>query len=122
MSPDAERLAQARRREATRAAIRYFALFFALFLAMGALTAYTLISAREDRQTSRAIRMEYCQELERLKAQNREDLARDKRNFRRNLRLLGIRETPELRKAAREEWARKAARNRPKSCPYTGDE
>ena len=53
MSPDSERLAAARRREATRAAIRYFLLFFALFLFLGALAAYTVRNARQDeaRQT-----------------------------------------------------------------------
>lgn len=120
MSPDSERLAAMRRREATRAAIRYFALFFLVFLFMGGLTAYTIRSARVDARANRSVRMEYCQELEKLKAQNREDLADDKKHYRRNLRLLGIKETPELRRAVHEEWAKRARRNAPKSCPYTG--
>ena len=115
---DSEKLATVRRREATRAAVRYFALFFTMFLFMSGLTVYTLRNAREDRKANYAIRLEYCQELERLKTQNREDLADEKRHYRRNLRLLGIRETPELRRAVHEEWRKKARRNRAKACPY----
>jgi len=117
MSPDRE-LAATRRREATKAALRYFLLFFCVFLLMGGLTAYVVRNARNDARSNLAVRMEYCQELERLKTQNREDLADEKRHYRRNLRLLGIRETPELRRAVHAEWRKKARRNRAKACPY----
>lgn len=118
MSPDSERLAAARRREATRAAIRYFLLFFALFLFLGALAAYTVRNARQDEARSLRVRMEYCRELEKLKTQNREDVADDKKHYRRNLRLLGLKDTPELRRAVEANWRKELRRNRAKPCPY----
>lgn len=119
MSPDSERLAAARRREATTAAVRYFALFFAVFLVMGALTAYTIRSSRAQEVGRLSVRTEYCLELEKLKTQNREDVASDKKNYRRNLRLLGLKDTPELRRVVEQGWAKKLRRNSPKRCPYT---
>ena len=66
-------------------------------------------------------RIEFCHELEKLKTENREDVYRDQKNYARNLRLLGLKNTPELHQAAKEDWDRKLARNAAKPCPYTGE-
>lgn len=111
--------AEIRRRAATRAMIRYFLLGFMAALILGGLVTYAVYESRARRAESRALRIEYCLELEKLKAQNREDLAKAKKDYRRNLRLLGIKDTPELRRAAQEGWDRREKRNRPRPCPYT---
>lgn len=112
--------AEIRRRAATRAFVRYFILAFLIVGVLSGLIAYALMDARSQHRESLAIRIAYCTELEGLKKQNRVDLAYDKKNFKRNLALLGIPDTPALRTAVRKSWARKAARNAPKSCPYKG--
>jgi hypothetical protein len=111
-------LVEARRREATRAAVRYFLLAFVVVLAMSGTTVYAVWSARVQAHESYAIRVAYCRELERLKTQNREDVAQEEHDYTRNLRLLGIKDTPELRRAAEAGWARKLRRNAPRACPY----
>lgn len=113
-------LADARRRAATRAFVRYFLLFFVVVGLLGAFSVYAVLDAKRQTASQRALRVEYCTELEKLKTQNREDVANDKKNFARNLRLLGLKDSPELRQAAQEDWARKLRRNAPKPCPYTG--
>lgn len=111
---------EARRRAATRAFVRYFALAFLVVLGLSALSVYAVLDSRAQKREARAIRIEYCAELEALKAQNREDVAKAKRDYPRTLRLLGLKDTKELRDVAEEGWALKLARNAPKSCPYTG--
>jgi ABC-type lipoprotein release transport system permease subunit len=113
-------LLEARRQEATRTFIRYFILAFLVVLTMSALVAYAVYDGMARRQESHALRLAYCVELEKLKTQNRAEVREDQKNYRRNLRLLGINDTPELRKAVREGWARDLARNAPRPCPYEG--
>lgn len=113
-------LTEARRREATRAFIRYFSLVFLVVLGLSSLGAWAIIDARRQRADSRALRIEYCRELEKLKAQNREDVRDDIKHFHRTLRLLHLKDTPEIRRVARQGWEKKLARNAPKRCPYKG--
>lgn len=112
-------LPELRRKEATKIAVKYFVISFVAVAFMSGLIAYAVINAKRQARDSYAIKVEYCKELEKLKTQNREDLARDKKHYKRNLRLLGIKETPELDKAVHEQWALTAKRNKPKPCPYT---
>lgn len=111
--------ADVRRKEATKAFVRYFIIGMLIVGCLSGLTSYSLMQTRAQRAETMAIRTAYCQELEKLKTQNREDLARSKRNYKRDLRLLGIKNTKELRKATEESWAIKAKRNAAKPCPYT---
>jgi hypothetical protein len=111
---------ETRRKAATRAFISYFVLAFSVVVIVGGFVVYAVYDARHQARTSQAIRVEYCRELEKLKTQNREDIAQEKRDFKRNLRLLNLKETPALRRAAQEKWDRETKRNAPKSCPYTG--
>lgn len=118
MSP--ESLEHVRRAEATRTFLRYFFLAFMVVLSLSGLVAYAIYDGIERRHESRSIRLAYCIELEKLKTQNREDVYEKRRNFERDLRLLGIKDTPELRQAARESWRKRLERNAPKTCPYEG--
>jgi hypothetical protein len=111
--------AEIRRREATRAIIRYFLAGFVVVLLLGGMAAYAVVDAERQRHESYALRVEYCLELEKLKADNREEVARKKANYHRDLRLLGIKDSPELRRAAEAGWARTLRRNAARSCPYT---
>ncbi len=111
--------AELRRREATRAVVRYFALGFAVVCLLTGIAVYAILDARADARASLEVRTEYCRELEKLKTQNREDVAEAKEKYAENLRLLGIKDTPELRKAVEASWAKKLRRNAAKPCPYT---
>lgn len=110
--------AELRRKEATRAMIRYFLLGFGAALLMGALVAYAVYESRARARQSYDVRVEYCQELENLKAQNREEVAQSKRDYRRTLDALGVKDAPKVRRLAEEGWARKLRRNAPRACPY----
>lgn len=112
--------AETSRHAATQAMVRYFVLAFVVVGLLGSLLVYSFFDSRSQRRETLAIRVAYCQELEKLKTDNREDLARSKKNYARNLRLLHLQDSPELRRAAEEGWKRKAMRNAPKSCPYKG--
>lgn len=112
--------AEARRREATRAFIRYFVLGFIVVVVLSGMAVYAVADARHQTAQARSLRVEYCRELEKLKTQNREDVAEERRNFKRNIRLFHLEDTPELRKIAEKRWDKVMARNAPKPCPYTG--
>ena len=121
-------LAETRRREATRSILKYGLLGFFVVAVVSTLLVFVIYEAgqraaeRRDRiAENNAVRLELCVELEKLKTQNRDDVAEAKKNYARNLRLLHLRDTPELRKAAEEGWARALRRNAPKHCPYRGD-
>lgn len=88
-----------------------------LLILCAGIISYTNAGRRADRL---AVRIEYCTELEKLKTQNREDVFEAKKNYSRNLRLLGIKDTPELRRVAEEGWEKKLRRNAAKPCPYGG--
>lgn len=113
--------AETRRREATRAVVKYFVLGFVLVALLSGLVTYAVLDSQARRRDSRAIRVAYCRELEKLKTQNREDLADEQKHYHRNLRLLGLKETPELRRITHERWDKERVRNAPKKCPYEGD-
>lgn len=98
----------------------YFFLGFFAVASTACLLVFAVYTARTNARSNRSVRIEYCQELEKLKTQNREDVVKDKRNYRRNLRLFHLTDTPELHRIAAADWAEKLARNAPKSCPYTG--
>jgi hypothetical protein len=114
--------AETRRREATRAIVRYFLAGFLVVLVLGSMAAYAVVDAQRQRSESHAVRLEYCRELEKLKAQNRDDVAQAIKDFPRTLRLLKLEDTPEIRRVAREGWNRKLERNAAKPCPYEGED
>jgi len=118
VSPEPENLAELRRREVTRAAIRYFLLVFCAVLILTSMVAYGVWNDRSQGAQKLALRTEYCQAIEALKRQNREDVAKDIKDFPRTLRLLKLKDTPEIRKVAREGWQRKLRQNRARKCPY----
>lgn len=108
-----------RRSTATRTVVRYFSLAFLSSSMFGGLVAFAVWDERQERATNRAVRIEYCMELEKLKTQNREDVAERKKHYARNLRLLGLKDSKELRNIAEEGWDKDLARNTAKPCPYT---
>lgn len=57
-------------------------------------------------------------EIERLKTQNRQEIATSKRDFKKNLALLGIKNTPALDKAQAAAWAIELKNNAPTPCPF----
>lgn len=81
-----------------------------MLLVIGAVVAYNNHARAMDRRDTRAF---FCHEIERLKAQNRDEVAEDKKNFPRTLRLLKLKPTPEIRRVAEEGWKRRLARNKP---------
>ena len=117
---DAEKFAETRRRAATQAFVRYFSLVFVIVAMLSGFTAYAVLQSRAQARDARAIRVEYCREIEKLKAENRASARDDMAHYARNLRLLGLKDTPELRRAAEESWTARLRRNAPKPCPYDG--
>jgi hypothetical protein len=92
--------AETRRREATRAIVRYFLAGFLVVLVLGSMAAYAVVDAQRQRS----------------------DVAQAIKDFPRTLRLLKLEDTPEIRRVAREGWNRKLERNAAKPCPYEGED
>ncbi len=120
-------LAESRRRAATRSVVKYGLAAFLVVAAVSLMLVYVVWDAGQRDAARRArvaennaVRLELCVELEKLKAQNRADVAEEKRNYKRNLRLLHLKDSPELRRAAEEGWAKKLRQNAARPCPYTG--
>ena len=110
--------AELRRREATKAFIRYAFMFAVLIATFVVFTVYTVHAAQVRRSDTAAIRVEYCTQLERLKTVNRTEVKDAKRHYKRNLALLGIKDTRALHKIAADAWKEKLRLNAPKKCPY----
>lgn len=112
---DERTLAEARRSAATRAIVKYVLLGCFVVATVSTLLVFAVYEAGQRK----ADRTELCVQLETLKTQNREDIAEEKKHYKRNLRLLGLKDTPELRSVVEKRWAKALSRNARKSCPYT---
>ncbi len=122
---DERELAKLRRREATRAMFRYFVIAFAVVFCLSTLSAYAIVEQRQRRSDIRERRAEntavlyfVCVQLESLKAQNRADVAEERKNFSRNLAILRVKLTPRILDIAEEGWNRTLLRNKSRNCPY----
>lgn len=111
--------AMLRRKAATKATAIYFAIGFMVVLVLSAMTVFGIEEIRARNSDRSALRREFCTEIEGLKEQNREAVFHDAANYSKNLRLLKLTDTPELRQAAIAGWNRTLARNVRRSCPYT---
>lgn len=114
-----------RRRLVTRAFIRYFLVAFFVVAVVSTLSALSVLSQLQRRADRRERRLDnaatllfVCEQLEALKTQNREDVTEEKRQYKRNLRLLHLADTPELRRIAEAGWAKRLERNKARACPY----
>lgn len=104
-----------------------FAMFAVTLLSLGA--AGWALNEREDQAQARRVQqqsfnervrqvsLDYCREIEKLKAARREEAVRGFRDLSKNLRLLGITETPQLVAAARDSRNRTLVRFRREPCP-----
>lgn len=91
-------------------------------LAMGGWLSYTIARDSKDAAQERieiinTANLQTCREIERLKAQEREDARQNFNNLSRNLRILGIQKTDEIKGIARETRDQRLARFAAEACP-----
>lgn len=70
---------------------------------------------RNDARFIRSDRL-LCREIEKIKARNRVDAIMNYHNLDRNLRLLGIRKTPEIALLAKQEYLKGLRQTKPVDC------
>lgn len=83
---------------------------------------FSKTDARRNEQTQfneklAALANSNCHDIEQLKAAQREQANQDFRELHRNLRILGIKETREIRRVARRQHSHVLVRFAPQACP-----